>query len=810
MDSNLSAQPMMCELCGTFFETRQGLSSHARVHLRQLGVALSENTRSPIDVLYQIIQERDGSLPSLPKKTDQKGLRTSLEKGTLLKSSSSKAAGKATQKSAPQGSSSVFPSSSPPVRVAESRKSEGSSSTPSGFHQPTAKPFWAPQESDAPLTLASNSNHEDHVCQLCGSWFEKRKALSCHAQAHLRQIGVMENADAKECPIELLYKIMETEDLKPFSSEKQERFNVHTSPKSSTKRPSARSPSPMFKGSPSSLPLQSAPRKRAKASDEFTCVLCGEMFENRKGLASHSRSHLRQVGVIDLLGKGSAIDAVQKLVSSGMQAALKPCKKNTTTASSPAPSPATPPASSSVPGPTPPLSTSLSPPPSQSLSSTQGRPSHSPLTSANRAPKAKKGFRLAVDPLKRKPKPESIQGEMSVLPQGLITSSNSTTQMLSSPVVKPESIKAGTSAVIESIPSVPCDFCGQLFDTRKALSCHARAHLRYLGISWLANTSPVDVLREAMQQGQGLKDSVSSGSSVSGGTLWAKQGPKRSLDSLMSGDPATKACIPPFGFSPKEKPSPGKTGIAQAVDTTCELCGFDFDNRKALASHARAHLRQLGVTEWKADGAKGSPIEILREWIQKEPAKVAEITRRYRIGDLYIKKRHVPTSSLALDSGNAPGGSLKPLGLQGGQKVEKEKLEVASRSSSTTQVQSHKWRGYMQTQGTRSDFSAHSSRGFRPSKHPVHTQERNQDINSQQPSRSGNIPALLPKPPPTPLVKFVGKIYSLKCRFCEKEFHGPLSIQVDWIAHLQKHILTLGYKGKASPPPAPVATSALL
>ncbi|XP_075893742.1 protein Wiz-like [Nelusetta ayraudi] len=65
---------------------------------------------------------------------------------------------------------------------------------------------------------------------------------------------------------------------------------------------------------------------------------------------------------------------------------------------------------------------------------------------------------------------------------------------------------------------------------------------------------------------------------------------------------------------------------------------------------------------------------------------------------------------------------------------------------------------------------------------------------------------MLPKPPLTQLVKVVGKVYSLKCRFCEEVFHGPLSVQEQWIAHLQKHILSLGYKGKASPPAAPVET----
>lgn len=47
-------------------------------------------------------------------------------------------------------------------------------------------------------------------------------------------------------------------------------------------------------------------------------------------------------------------------------------------------------------------------------------------------------------------------------------------------------------------------------------------------------------------------------------------------------------------------------------------------------------------------------------------------------------------------------------------------------------------------------------------------------------------------------------------RFCEEVFQGPVSVQEQWIAHLQKHILSLGYKGKASPPAAPVAAPALV
>lgn len=86
------------------------------------------------------------------------------------------------------------------------------------------------------------------------------------------------------------------------------------------------------------------------------------------------------------------------------------------------------------------------------------------------------------------------------------------------------------------------------------------------------------------------------------------------------------------------------TPVHSAFDATCELCGFDFENRKALASHARAHLRQQGV-EWRTNG---SPIETLSAWMQREPGKVAELHKRYMMGDLpHIRKVGPPVYPLA-------------------------------------------------------------------------------------------------------------------------------------------------------------------
>lgn len=71
-------------------------------------------------------------------------------------------------------------------------------------------------------------------------------------------------------------------------------------------------------------------------------------------------------------------------------------------------------------------------------------------------------------------------------------------------------------------------------------------------------------------------------------------------------------------------------------DPSCELCGFYFENRKALASHARAHLRQFGVTEWCVNG---SPIETLSAWMRSRPQKVLEMHRSYMQGNRSTLKK---------------------------------------------------------------------------------------------------------------------------------------------------------------------------
>lgn len=160
--ASASAQPVKCEVCGTYFESRRGLSSHARLHLRQLGVALSESSGAPISLLYQLVRERDGCLPEFKADSSADGI--ALLRNTSQQESRNLSEPEDTSQISPQTKSfaesptrpkesmhTLLPSSPSCSTLVESRASEGSSS--SAENQTSTKPLWAPLETDAPIRL---------------------------------------------------------------------------------------------------------------------------------------------------------------------------------------------------------------------------------------------------------------------------------------------------------------------------------------------------------------------------------------------------------------------------------------------------------------------------------------------------------------------------------------------------------------------------------------------------------------------------------------------------------------------------------
>ncbi|XP_073350182.1 protein Wiz [Pagrus major] len=984
-DVDSKVHNLKCEVCGAQFETRRGLSSHARSHLRQLGIRVSESSGAPIDLLYQIAKERnvDGqtsspllephsaknSSPSAPRKDedledmdlDEKPIPLSIlakaVKAVPPSSSSSTPAPSPVASPAPPHSgspssvvrkapiSSLLPVSSP-LRSPE-HKVGGMKSLTSNLSAPsnltTTKPLWAPQENDAPLNLTLEVDPtKDIVCQLCGAWFETRKGLSSHARAHLRHFGV-EYSESKGSPIDLLNQLMDTDEFKHKASaleldshtEPRGLTTTHSSPKQSSllSLSSSSSSSLLYKvttagaGSTSKATSSSAssllgpPAKRIKSSSmrvfrlssgelmalphseppkEIGCEFCGEYFENRKGLSSHARSHLRQMGITEWSVNGSPIDTLREIITRrGLPCALplKPLK--------------TPPPSSPGP-PRSPLSTSSSP--SATLLSRLpfafARPSSPPQPAVSKSSSAPP---MASSGLILKLKPEPVQLEVTTpgavgRPVGF---SGEPLNWSSSDSVLP--LNLAMSHEVEPTRDIRCEFCGEYFENRKGLSSHARSHLRQMGITeWSVNGSPIDTLREVMHKrgtggsshsDQGVKKESSQGANS---PLWESTGGseglgvsgyhstkyrKSPLSLLQSGSRLHKqglgsmgtSATPPAGkyfrmsplgkrplsedgqsvetghspphqlktFSPlpqdfsfKRKPSPDKPGHQ---DPSCELCGFYFENRKALASHARAHLRQFGVTEWSVNG---SPIETLSAWMRSRPQKVLEMHRSYMQGSrstlkkkssspltastdsdhiLPISPQKASSSSSSSSSSSQWSSSLavslvRPLSREVSQGSSKTSEGEAGTSPLTAPFRPGRSSPSLsrlagglplQAQVARSELNVRLPRGFerRPLKHPSFPDGAERDSGPPKPPRTGTVPALVPKPPSYPLVKLVGKFYTLKCRFCEVEFHGPLSVQEDWIRHLQQHILKMNYNKPAAPKaasaddPAPVQAS---
>nr|XP_048295898.1 protein Wiz isoform X4 [Myodes glareolus] len=784
---DLKAQSLTtCEVCGACFETRKGLSSHARSHLRQLGVAESESSGAPIDLLYELVKQKGlsdaplGLPPSLTKKSNSpKELVAGAARPgllTLAKPMDAPAVNKAIK--------------SPPSFSAK------------GLTHPSSSPLLK----KAPLTLAGSptpKNPEDKSPQLS---------------------------------------------LSPRP----------TSPK--TQWPQSEDEGP--------LNLTSGP----EPTRDIRCEFCGEFFENRKGLSSHARSHLRQMGVTEWYVNGSPIDTLREILKRRTQSRpgghLHP----------PGPSPKAlakvvgsggPGSSLEARSPSDlhisPLAKKLPPPPGSPLG-------HSPTASP--PPTARKMFSgLATPSLPKKLKPEQMRVEIKreMLPGALHGEPHPSEGPWGTP--REDMAPLNLSSRAEPVRDIRCEFCGEFFENRKGLSSHARSHLRQMGVTeWSVNGSPIDTLREILKKKSKLcliKKEPPAGDlapalaedgspTAAPGAMHSPlplsplasrpgkpgAGPAQvprelSLSPITGAKPSTTSYLGPVAtkrplqedrFLPAEVkaktyiqtelPFKAKTlhekTSHSSTEACCELCGLYFENRKALASHARAHLRQFGVTEWCVNG---SPIETLSEWIKHRPQKVGAYRSYIQGGRPFTKKfrsaGHGRDSDKRPPLGLAPGGlSLvgrsaggEP-GPEAGRAADSGERPLATSPPGTVKSEEHQRQNinkFERRQARPPDASA--ARGGEDAND---LQQKLEEVR-QPPPRVRPVPSLVPRPPQTSLVKFVGNIYTLKCRFCEVEFQGPLSIQEEWVRHLQRHILEMNFS-KADPlpeePQAPQAQTA--
>uniref|UniRef100_A0A8D1JV65 Protein Wiz n=1 Tax=Sus scrofa TaxID=9823 RepID=A0A8D1JV65_PIG len=866
---------MRCDFCGAGFDTRAGLSSHARAHLRDFGITNWELTVSPINILQELLATSAAERSPSP---------LCHEPGVL-----------------PSG---FLTSRRPRIPL------------------PVPFPPWAEDPGPAYGDAQSLT-----TCEVCGACFETRKGLSSHARSHLRQLGVAES-ESSGAPIDLLYELVKQKGLpdtplglppgltKKSSSPKEVVAGaprpgllalakpldapavnkaIKSPPGFSAKGLAHPPSSPLLKkaslalaGSPtpknpedkspqlSLSPRPTSPKTQWPQSEDdgplnltsgpepardIRCEFCGEFFENRKGLSSHARSHLRQMGVTEWYVNGSPIDTLREILKRRTQS--RP--GGPPNPSGPSPKALAKVVGSGGPGSSlearspadlhlSPLAKKLPPPPGSPLG-------HSPTASP--PPTARKMFPgLSSPSLPKKLKPEQMRVEIKreMLPGAL----HGEPHPSEGPWVAPreDMTPLNLSSRAEPVRDIRCEFCGEFFENRKGLSSHARSHLRQMGVTeWSVNGSPIDTLREILKKKSKpclIKKEPPAGDlapalaedgppTVAPGPMQAPlplapmagrlgkpgAGPaqvprelslapitgakpsatgylgsvaaKRPLqeDRLLSAEVKAKTYIQtelPF----KAKTLHEKTSHS-STEACCELCGLYFENRKALASHARAHLRQFGVTEWCVNG---SPIETLSEWIKHRPQKVGAYRSYIQGGRPFTKKfrsaGHGRDGDKRLPLGLAPGGLAvvgrsaggEP-GPEAGRAADSGERPLAASPPGTVKAEEHQRQNinkFERRQARPPDASA-----ARGGEEANDLQQKLEEVR-QPPPRVRPVPSLVPRPPQTSLVKFVGNIYTLKCRFCEVEFQGPLSIQEEWVRHLQRHILEMNFS-KADPPP---------
>ncbi|XP_032995499.1 protein Wiz isoform X3 [Lacerta agilis] len=773
-DSQDSKTPNLttCEVCGVCFETRKGLSSHARSHLRQLGVAESESSGAPIDLLYELMKQKG--------KVD-----------------------------------------SGPISPSLSKKSASPKEGTAGSSQPTLLPLNKATErpQEAPINKAIK----------CPPGFTPKNVAQPGSPILKKVTPALPGSPLPKTPEDKSPKLP----LSPLQS----------SPKAQWSQPEEEGPLNLTSG--------------AEPVRDIRCEFCGEYFENRKGLSSHARSHLRQMGVTEWYVNGSPIDTLREILKRRAQPRTSTSNSPAQGQKSLAPSVLGGSLESRGPG-------ESHVPPMPKKAQQPGSPlGHSPTSSPPTARKIFPG--LSSPSLHKKLKQDQLRMEIKreMMSGGLHNDSHLSDRAWSP---REEMSPLNLSSRADPVRDIRCEFCGEFFENRKGLSSHARSHLRQMGVTeWSVNGSPIDTLREIIKKknkpclikkepntmsielpqpmGEDGADPKSPGkmlqpmalSPLGGRTGKPHLGREVSLSPLKSPEGflaplSTKRPLPDerlSGHSEVKQKTYIQTELPfkakhvhdkpthTSTEACCELCGLYFENRKALASHARAHLRQFGVTEWCVNG---SPIETLSEWIKHRPQK-AGAYRSYIQGGRPFTKKFRNASHMR---DNNASGKRAPLSLQAGSPP------LANRSLGGEIVPSEPSKAVDGGSGSGSGSGSGGNGGDRPAvtsplslvkmeehqQHNINKFERRQakpveapppreeeiaDLQQkveevrQPPPRVRPVPSLVPRPPQTSLVKFVGNIYTLKCRFCEVEFQGPLSIQEEWVRHLQRHILETNF-----------------
>ncbi|XP_032906892.1 uncharacterized protein LOC116991975 isoform X7 [Amblyraja radiata] len=837
-----------CNFCGASFDSRAGMSSHARAHLRELGVMTWSATSSPIDLLNELLHDQvppalaDGQPSPDPASSGHTSHRPGSDPPNARLPA--KVFTSANRNSPPPRNKVVIidpdddemsalvldlPSghSSGETELQEKNGFLGALDDNSHPKQCLSKISLVSQGEDS-----LQSNKLLNSCQLCGTCFETRKGLSSHARFHLRQFGVPDS-ESSGAPIGTLYELMKRKGIpnvlpsalandkpqsyapkdmsglkqealgKPLGEEcqgettptaKSPKLGMNSPPKGQSQTSTLKKvhpilPKPVSSKSPeqgkAGRSLMNTPQTSGELlskklfwspqddntplnlidqpSKDVRCEFCGEYFENRKGLSSHARSHLRQFGVTEWTVNGSPIDTLKELMK--RKGKLEPFGHD-------------------------PEQRGLQQDPQNYKY--EEKPIAKPFGHIIKSP-VKVMHQKHLTPQNRKVLTYTSNSQHPTLsplgkkiPMGFVSTASLKKSMPDERTMthelKPSYTESGsykpkaTWSPQEKVTTTPviaadtcCELCGHYFENRKALASHARAHLRQFGVTeWHINGSPIDTLREWIRQ----KPNISPGTSVN--CVQDRPLPKpirNNIKSIVKELPG-ELCSLPGGKTVKLEPVQPKT-VELGFPTSPVQKNPETDKMPPNECYTPTDLSQSNITECTPSSSMPSEDE--------EPHPKKKRKHPVKLGTCEYCGVTL-TTGVGLSNhmrGHLKSGLKRKLPSLSQFEELHEKAEPALTDTYNERKQ-QKPTIYTENLSPKRE-EGKETKTFRSK--------------SEEPKPLRVRPVIFPvlKPEPLSLVKFIGNIYTLKCRFCDVEFHGPLSIQEEWVRHLQRHILDVNF-----------------
>uniref|UniRef100_A0A8D0DX01 Zinc finger protein 644 n=1 Tax=Salvator merianae TaxID=96440 RepID=A0A8D0DX01_SALMN len=298
----------------------------------------------------------------------------------------------------------------------------------------------------------------------------------------------------------------------------------------------------------------------------------------------------------------------------------------------------------------------------------------------------------------------------------------------------------------ESTSEHTCQLCGGWFDTKIGLSNHVRGHLKRLGkTKWDAHKSPICVLNEMMQNEEKYE---------------------KILKALNS-----RRIIPrPF--------------VAQKLSSNDDFLSQNVIPLEAYRNGLKTEDISVSASEEEGLNFLNECVEaksVLHDEKKNQSITLIELLKNKRLGEernpdnspqkihnQTARKRFVQKCVLPLDE-DSPlmyQPQKMDLSMQSGMPVKLRTCVHCNTAFTSAVSLSNHLRAYARKKsaglltGTAIDCKQKKSR-----------------------SRSGSKKKLLPLP------HGADEVYILRCRFCGLVFRGPLSVQEDWIKHLQRHIV---------------------